>query len=137
MKVEEIKQALSDRGMTQQDLATALGINPKALNEILRGARPMTDVLRNHIRLLLHQPREAMLVYRVNITEAKAMELLGERGCVLASDRAAAIEMVIHHNLAELIELGKTCTWTDEEKKYLGIDAPTVPSYGKTLDPYA
>ncbi len=138
MTIEEIKKSLADRGMTQKELAERLGVNAKSLNEVLRGKNPMTEALHNHISLLLTQPREAILVYRVNISEAKATELLGERCTVIPADRATAIEAIIHHNLDELIQLGRTCTWTEEERAYLGIDSPlTLPTYGKELEPYA
>ncbi len=52
----------------------------------------------------------------------------------ITADRATAIEAVIHHNLDELIQLGKTCTWSAEERAYLGLEAP---AYGKELEPYA
>lgn len=138
MTIEEIKQEMAKRNMTQQELASTLGINPKGLCEILRGARPMTEALHNHIYLLFNQPREAVLVYRVNISEKKATELCGEHCSPNPVDRASAIETVIHHNLAELIELGKTCTWSAEEQEFLGITKPPHPTtYSKALDPYA
>lgn len=121
MTLEEIKQAMADQGLTQVALAEKLGVSKVNLNKILSGKNPMTDALHNHITLLLTQPREAVLVYRVNVTEQKASELLGERCTVIPSDRATAIEAIIHHNLAELIQLGCSCTWSEEEKNFLGI----------------
>lgn len=121
MTLEEIKQAMADQGLTQVALAEKLGVSKVNLNKILSGKNPMTEALHNHITLLLTQPREAVLVYRVNVTEQKASELLGERCTAIPSDRATAIEAIIHHNLDELIQLGKTCTWSEEEKKFLGI----------------
>lgn len=138
MTLEEIKKAMAEQGLTQVALAEKLGVSKVNLNKILSGKNPMTEALHNHISLLLSQPREAVLVYRVNISEAKATELLGERCTAVAADRAAAIEAVIHHNLDELIQLGKTCTWSAEERAYLGLEAPTsLPAYGKELEPYA
>jgi transcriptional regulator with XRE-family HTH domain len=121
MTLEEIKQAMVDQGLTQVALAEQLGVSKVNLNKILSGKNPMTDALRNHIRLLLHKPREALLIYRVNISEQKASELLGEKSCSVEQDRAVAIEAIIHHNLAELIELGKTCQWNKEERDFLGL----------------
>ncbi|MBQ8376519.1 MAG: helix-turn-helix transcriptional regulator [Akkermansia sp.] len=137
MTLEEIKKAMAEQGLTQVALAEKLGVTKDSLNKVLTGKNPMTEALHNHISLLLSQPREAILVYRVNISEAKAEELLGEKCTAVVTDRAAAIEAVIHHNLAELIDLGKTCTWSEEERAYLGIDSPLVPTYGQSLDPYA
>lgn len=100
-------------------------------------ARPMTDSLRNHIRLLLHQLKEALLVYRVDISEARAEEWPDEKCTAVAADRATVIEAVIHHNLDELIKLGKTCTWSAEERDYLGIEPTPAPADENTLEPFA
>lgn len=137
MTLEEIKKAMADQGLTQVALAEKLGVSKVNLNKILSGKNPMTEALHNHISLLLSQPREAVLVYRVNISEAKAEELLGEKCTAVATDRAAAIEAVIHYNLDELIKLGKTCTWSEEERAYLGIDSPLIPAYNNTMEPFA
>ena len=137
MTLEEIKKAMAEQGLTQVALAEKLGVTKDSLNKVLTGKNPMTEALHNHISLLLSQPREAVLVYRVNISESKAEELLGEKCTAVVTDRAAAIETVIHHNLAELIDLGKTCTWSEEERAYLGIDSPKIPTYGKELEPFA
>lgn len=134
MTLEEIKKAMAEQGLTQVALAEKLGVTKDSLNKVLTGKNPMTEALHNHISLLLSQPREAVLVYRVNISEAKAEELCGRNACVHESDRAAAIEAVIHHNLAELIDLGKTCTWSEEERAYLGIDSAP---YASPLEPFA
>ena len=138
MTLEEIKTAMVEQGLTQVALAEQLGVSKVNLNKILSGKNPMTDAMRNHIRLLLTQPREAVLVYRVNISEAKAIELLGERSCSVAADRATAIEAIIHHNLAELIELGKKCQWNQEERDFLGLPAPkTATPYHPAQQPFA
>lgn len=141
MTIEEIKSALAKKGWTQAELAAKLGCNAKGLNEVLRGARPLTEALHNHISLLLAQPREAVLVYRVNITDAQVAELCGANCTTNPADRPAAVEAVIHHNLAELIEIGKKCEWTAEEREFLGIDtaAPTSAPYSRAdaQDPFA
>ena len=134
MTLEDIKKAMAEQGLTQVALAEKLGVSKVNLNKILSGKNPMTEALHNHISLLLSQPREAVLIYRVNISEAKASELLGERCTVIPADRATAIEAVIHHNLDELIKLGKTCTWSEEERAYLGIDSAP---YASPLEPFA
>lgn len=136
MTIEEIKKAMAEQGLTQVALAEKLGVTKDSLNKVLTGKNTMTEALHNHISLLLSKPREAVLVYRVNISDAKAEELLGEKCTAVPADRAAAIEGVIHHNLDELIKLGKTCTWSAEERAYLGINASATCS-SKELDPYA
>ena len=121
MTTDEIKKILADRKITQQEFAGQLGMNPKSFNEVLRGARPMTKTLHNHIKILLEKQRETILVYRVNLTEAKVEELCGKKACASEEERLAALEAVIHHNLQELIEVGKKADWTEEERNFLGV----------------
>lgn len=122
MTISEIKDELSRRGWTQADLAEKLAYSAKSLYEVMRGARPMTASLRRHIELLLSEPRETILVYKVDLTDSQVTELCGVDCPVDTDSRAAAVEAVLHHNLKELIELGKMCTWNESERAFLGVD---------------
>lgn len=117
MTIEEIKDELKARKWTQAQLAEKLHMNAKALSGILCGARPLTDTLAAHISLLLEKERDCVFVYKVELPEAKVQELCG--GAVCEEDRQAAIEAIIHHNLQELIELGKKCLWSEQERDFL------------------
>lgn len=142
MTLDEINAAIKAKGYNITTFASQLGMTADALGRILSGKRPLTESLHNHISLLLKEPREAILVYRVDITESKAAELCGANCCANPEDRKAAIEAIIHHNLAELIEAGKRCAWTPEERDFLGLPpapaASTAPAYdAEASAPYA
>lgn len=130
MTTDEIKEKMKELGMSQVALAEKLGITKDNLNRILSGKQPLTKVLSNHIELLLSQPREATLLYKVNITEGTVAELLGDRACTVKADRDKALEAIIRHNLVELVEKGAKLDWSDEERKALGL-----PPAGQPLPP--
>lgn len=130
MTLEEIKNKMHELGMNITDLASRLDITADGLGRILSGKRPLTGQLANHIKLLLTQPREATLLYKVNITEGTVAELLGDRACTVKADRDKALEAIIRHNLVELVEKGAKLDWTDEERKALGL-----PPAGQPLPP--
>lgn len=130
MTTDEIKEKMKELGMSQVALAEKLGITKDNLNRILSGKQPLTKVLSNHIELLFSQPREATLLYKVNITEGTVAELLGDRACTVKADRDKALEAIIRHNLVELVEKGAKLDWTDEERKALGL-----PPAGQPLPP--
>lgn len=131
MTITEIKAAMEARGWTIAAFAEKLGVGYNTLRHILAGRVSMTDAMHNHICLLLREPREAVLVYRVDINEAQARELLGANCTANAADRPAALEAVVHCNLRELIELGKQCDWTADERRFLGISPA-----GEAAPPY-
>lgn len=121
MTIQEIKEELVRRGWTQADLAEKLAYNAKSLYEVLRGARPMTETLLRHIELLFAEPNEVLLVYKVDISNGQTEKLRNENDELNESARTVAVEAVLHHNLNELIELGKSCKWNERERKFLGL----------------
>lgn len=131
MTTDEIKEEMRKLGLSQVALAEKLGITKDNLNRILSGKQPLTKVLANHIELLLAQPREATLLYKINLTEGITAELLGDKACTCKDDYLPALEAVIRHNLVELVNRGATMVdWTDEERKALGL-----PPAGQPLPP--
>ena len=130
MTIEQIKNRMNELGWSITDLASKLDITADGLGRILAGKRPLTGQLANHIELLLAQPREATLLYKINLTEGKTAELLGDKACTVKEDYLAALEAVIHHNLTKLVERGAAIDWSDEERKALGI-----PPAGQPLPP--
>lgn len=140
MTTDEIKELLAARGWTQAELAEKLGCNAKSLNEVLRGARPLTETMNRHIELLLREQDEAVFVYRINLTTEQVRELCGERytgveekdGKLILPPRARkAVELVIRHNLARLARIGAQWEgWSPEDRALLDAleNAPEDPS---------
>lgn len=119
MTIEEIKAAIKAQGYTQAEFAKKLGVATSTLTNALSGITPLTKALHNHIALLLEKERDCVFVYKITLPEAKVEELIGQRTCLTESDRRAAIEAIIRHNLQQLIELGKQAPWSPEERQYL------------------
>lgn len=140
MTTDEIKELLAARGWTQAELAEKLGCNAKGLNEVLRGARPLTETMNRHIELLLREQDEAVFVYRINLTTEQVRELCGERytgmeekdGKLILPPRARkAVELVIRHNLRRLARIGAQWEgWSPEDRALLDVleNAPEDPS---------
>ena len=128
MTLEQINKTLEERRLTTRWLANQLSINESGLGQILNGNRTLTDQLRKHIEFILAQPREATLLYKINLTEGTTAELLGDKACTCKDDYLPALEAVIRHNLVELVNRGATMVdWTDEERKALGIPPAGQP----------
>lgn len=138
MTINEIKESLEQRGISQKDLAEQLHIHPMSLSKILRGAAPLTDQLAAHIEYVLGK-REAVLVYRVDVPDGKAQELTAGRGCVTEADHRLALKAIIEHNIQELARLGAQLDWTPEQREALGIStpAPAAGGYGAAREPFA
>ena len=128
MTTDEIKKKMAERGGSITELASKLDITADGLGRILSGKRPLTGQLSNHIELLLAQPREATLLYKINLTEGTTAELLGDKACTCKDDYLPALEAVIRHNLVLLVRNGiDNVDWSDEERKALGIPKPGQP----------
>ncbi len=138
MTIEEIKEILEQRGISQKDLAEQLHIHPMSLSRILRGAAPLSEQLESHIEYVLGK-REAVLVYRVDVPDGKAQELTAGRGCVTEADHRLALKAIIEHNLHELARLGAQLEWTPEQRAALGIStpAPAAGGYAAAREPFA
>ena len=138
MTIEEIKEILEQRGISQKDLAEQLHIHPMSLSRILRGAAPLSEQLESHIEYIFGK-REAMLVYRVEVPDCKVMELTAGRGCVTEADHRLALKAIIEHNIQELARLGAQLEWTPEQRAALGIatTAPAAGGYGAAREPFA
>lgn len=130
MDTETLKAKMAEHGYTIATLAEKLGVGYNTLRHIMAGRAQLTTALSNHLELLFAQPREATLLYKVNLTEGKTAELLGDKACTVKEDYLAALEAVIHHNLTKLVERGAAIDWSDEERKALGL-----PPAGQPLPP--
>ena len=130
MDTKTLKERMAEHGYTIASLAEKLGVGYNTLRHIMAGRAQLTAALSNHLELLFSQPREATLLYKVNITEGTVAELLGDRACTVKADRDKALEAIIRHNLVELVEKGAKLDWSDEERKALGL-----PPAGQPLPP--
>ncbi len=52
------RQALSNVGIAQYDLALAIGINQSQLSQWLRGISPMPETVENEIKIILEKLQE-------------------------------------------------------------------------------
>ena len=108
------------RNMSITELAKILDITADGLGRILSGKRPITGQLSRHIELLLSQPRDAVVSYRVNIPDERVEEICCD--CRTEEERQAAITALIHHNLAQLAAIGAILSLSPEELKSLGLE---------------
>lgn len=69
MTIEEIKQALRERGWSNKKLAEMLHIHEVTLNLILSGKNKLTDQLAAHIELLLGSTQEQIMLFKVTYPE--------------------------------------------------------------------
>lgn len=123
MNIDEIKQALREKGITQAEFAQKLCLSKDAVNKVLNGRAPLTDTLKRHIELLLFGQREALLVYRVDVSTRKVEELTAGKGCVTPADHHAAMQAIAEYNLRELEKIGAGLDWTEEERRAFGLPA--------------
>ncbi len=69
MDIQEINQALKNRGWTQQFLAEKLRMHPVALNRVLTGKTELKPTLAAHIELLLNSTQEQIMLFKVTYPE--------------------------------------------------------------------
>lgn len=150
----KLKAEIIARGYTLKEFASKICVGYSTLANALNGDTNLTPALRNHIELALRvddkpaapaqeapagMTKEGIIIYKIEIPAGKVSELCA--GLNTDEERAAAIEHLIHHNLNELVELGKACEWTDEERRRLGIlpaGTPAPASYGgEAMKPFA
>lgn len=138
MNRDDIKREIAMNGLTIKAFAAKISVAYGTLVNVLSGHSPLTPSLQNHIELALREigrdkgksvgmytAREGMIIYSLEIPAGKVSELC--HGIHNARERAAALEQVIHYNLQELIDLGKRCKWTEDEKRILGINDEHLP----------
>ena len=138
MTIEEIKQALAERGMTQQELAAALSISYSSMRQILSGATKLTEQLSKHIEYVLNKRKQQTLVYTVDLPEGTVRSWIPGFESLSAEEQQKTLHAICANVLRELIAKG-TERLTPEElaalKELHGL--PTPATYSKALDPYA
>lgn len=149
MEIDEIKKMMEEQGYNITTLAQKLSMNRETLGRVLSGKNPMTDTLRKHIELLLTgpvtppEPKEAVFVYRINITDREAREICGEKylggpgqdpdgksaakdkrpgedGITITPAMETALHAVITYNLRRLARIGAQWEgWSEEDRALL------------------
>lgn len=149
MDTSEIRKKIAAKGYTQAEFAEKLGITRETLSRVLKGKQTMTETLRKHIELLLTgpvtppEPKEAVFVYRINITDREAREICGEKylggpgqdpdgksaakdkrpgedGITITPAMETALHAVITYNLRRLARIGAQWEgWSEEDRALL------------------
>lgn len=136
MTIEEIKQALAERGMTQQELAAALSISYSSMRQILSGATKLTEQLSKHIEYVLNKRKQQTLVYTVDLPEGTVRSWIPGFESLSAEEQQKTLHAICANVLHELIAKG-TERLTPEElaalKELHGLPTPNPISLAVQL----
>lgn len=142
MTIEEIKNILAERGMTQQELATALSISYSSMRQILSGATKLTEQLSKHIEYVLNKRKQQTFIYTVDLPEGTVRSWVPGFDTLSEEDQQKTLRAICHNVLAELAAKGAE-RLTEQERAELQeligqapVTAP-LPTYGKEQEPYA
>lgn len=123
MEIEEIRKNLKARGWTYKTFAEKLKIAENTVSQFMRGKNKITDQLMSHIELLFSAPQNAVLVYKISLTDKQVEELTGGQQFPATPEgearKAAAVEAVLLHNMQTLIDLGRKVDLPDDMKGLL------------------
>lgn len=103
MDIQQINQALKDRGWTQQLLAEKLRMHPVALNRVLTGKTELKPTLAAHIELLLGNTQEQLIMYKITYPDAVVQSWLPGWGDLTPEQRKAGIEAVLREATEQLV----------------------------------
>lgn len=142
MTIEEIKNILAERGMTQQELATALSISYSSMRQILSGATKLTEQLSKHIEYVLNKRKQQTFIYTVDLPEGTVRSWVPGFDTLSEEEQQKTLRAICHNVLAELAAKGAE-RLTDKERAELQeligqapVTAP-LPTYGKEQEPFA
>lgn len=121
MTIEEIKSVLSDRNMTQQQLAEELGISYSSIRQILSGATKLTAQLSRHIEYVLGKRKQQTFIYTVDLPEGTVQSWLPQHANMSEEEKQQALTAICERIKQDLIAAGER----------------TLPAYGKELEPFA
>lgn len=123
MTIEELKKEMAVRGLTGADLAQKLAMGKTQVYDILKGKKPFKETLQRHLELLFSAPQNAVLVYKISLTDKQVEELTGGQQFPATPEgearKAAAVEAVLLHNMQTLIDLGRKVDLPDDMKGLL------------------
>ena len=142
MTIEDIKRTLAERGMTQQELASALSISYSSMRQILSGASKLTEQLSKHIEYVLDKRKQQTFIYTVDLPEGTVRNWVPGFETLSPEEQQKALHAICRNVLAELVAKGAE-RLTDKERAELQeligqapITAP-LPAYGKPMEPFA
>lgn len=121
MTIEEIKSVLSDRNMTQQQLAEELGISYSSIRQILSGATKLTAQLSRHIEYVLGKRKQQTFIYTVDLPEGTVQSWLPQHANMSEEEKRQALTAICERIKRDLIAAGERA----------------LPAYGKELEPFA
>lgn len=120
MNVDEIKAELKARGMTQQQLADQLKVSYSNIRQIMCGAIRLTPQLAAHIDLLFGRRREQVIVYTIDLPEARCRDYIPDWDTLPPAQQEVALKSILRAAADRLIAIGATIS--PEELKSLGLD---------------
>lgn len=146
MTIEQIKNALKDRGWTYAHLAEKLKVHPGSIKGVLSGKRVLTNQLAAHIELLLKDSQEQLIMYRVTFPDATCESWVPGWERLTAEQRQAAVGAVIEEAARQLMAEG-AAAMTPEEQEHLRrfcgeLRGPArvfefKAEYGDSMEPFA
>lgn len=123
MTIEELKREMAVRGLTGADLAQKLAMGKTQVYDILKGKKPFKETLQRHLELLFSAPQNAVLVYKISLTDKQVEELTGGQQFPATPEgearKAAAVEAVLLHNMQTLADMGRKVDMPDDMKGLL------------------
>ena len=142
MTIEEIKQELAERGMTQQELAAALSISYSSMRQILSGATKLTEQLSKHIEYVLNKRKQQTFIYTVDLPEGTVRSWVPGFETLSPEEQQKTLHAICRDVLGQLAAKGAERLTAKERaalQDLIGqapVTAP-LPTYGKPLEPFA
>ena len=128
MTIEHIKQELNERGMTQQQLASELGISYSSIRQILSGATKLTDQLSRHIEFVLGKRKQQTFVYTVDLPEGTVQSWLPNHANLTDEEKHRALTAICERIKADLIAAGERALPATERENLTNYGAPYHPA---------
>lgn len=116
MTIDEIKAELKARSMTQQQLADQLKVSYSTIRQIMCGATKLTPQLEAHIDLLLNRRREQVILYAIELPDARCREFIPGWDALPPAQQAAALKAVLRAAADRLIAIGATALTPAEQE---------------------
>lgn len=123
MTIEHIKQELNARGMTQQQLASELGISYSSIRQILSGATKLTEQLSKHIEYVLDKRKQQTFIYTVDLPEYTVHSWVPGFATLSEEEQQKTLQAICHNIISDLSKLG-TQNLTEQEISQLKQQHP-------------